>query len=231
MRNCRVDALVDSKVVICAWEGQGSKKSLELTKTTKELFFVLTARNIQLHLGYLPSVENPADGPSRHLSRSDSRLSEDAWKLVESMFGGEVGHSFNLMALKSNVVIGKTGVALPYFSPYPSPSSKGCNLFCQDLRKTEGMSNPYVFPPFGLMGPVLKFLYGFKIPFTVVAPELSPLAFWWPELMSRCSDRACLGRTGDLNVLLAPSKSGFSEIPCPCPLWACRVSRFSGNNE
>ena len=41
IRDCRVDALVDSKVLINTWEGQGSKRSPELTSVTKELFFVL----------------------------------------------------------------------------------------------------------------------------------------------------------------------------------------------
>ena len=39
IRDCQVDALVDSKVLIDTWEGQGSKKSPELMRVTKELFF------------------------------------------------------------------------------------------------------------------------------------------------------------------------------------------------
>ena len=36
------------------------------------------------------------------------------------------------------------------------------------------MSNPYVFPPFAILGPVLKFLYRFGIPFTVIIPVFFP---------------------------------------------------------
>ena len=39
----------------------------------------------------------------------------------------------------------------------------------------DNMPNPSVFPPFALLGPVLKFLYRFRIPFTVVVPV-------WPVL-------------------------------------------------
>lgn len=39
IRDCRVDAFVDSKVLIDSWEGQGSRRSPELTSVTKELFF------------------------------------------------------------------------------------------------------------------------------------------------------------------------------------------------
>ena len=49
-------------------EGEGSKKSPELTRATKDLFFVLSARNVQLNLVYIPLAQNMADGPSRQLS-------------------------------------------------------------------------------------------------------------------------------------------------------------------
>lgn len=62
--DCRVDASVDSQVMIGAWEGQGSRKSPQLTRVTKQLFFALSSRNIQLNLQYLPSQENQADAPS-----------------------------------------------------------------------------------------------------------------------------------------------------------------------
>ena len=119
--NCRVDASVDSCVLIVAWEGEGSKKSPELTMATKHLFSVLTARNIQLNLTYVPSGNNEADGPSRRVSRSDSRLSKKVWDLVDRTFGGEDGHSVDLITLDSNAMLGKTGVPLPHLSPHPIP--------------------------------------------------------------------------------------------------------------
>ena len=39
IRDCRVDALVDSKVLIDTWEGHRSKKSPELTSVTEKLVF------------------------------------------------------------------------------------------------------------------------------------------------------------------------------------------------
>ena len=128
--NCRVDASVDSCVLIGAWEGEGSKKSPAVTMATKHLFSVLTARNIQLNLKYVPSGNNEADGPSHRVSRSDSRLSKKVWDLVDRTFGGEDGHSVALMALHSSAMLGKTGVPLPHLSLHPSPKSKGTNLFC-----------------------------------------------------------------------------------------------------
>ena len=75
IHNCRIDARVDSKVVIDVWGGQGCKSSSQLTSVTKQLFFELASRNIQLNLLYVPSGENLADDPSRRLSRCDSALS------------------------------------------------------------------------------------------------------------------------------------------------------------
>lgn len=132
------------------------------------------------------------------------------------------------MALDSNAVIGRSGSLLPHFTPFPSPDSRGVNLFSQNLLETEDMSNPYVFPLFGLVGPVLKFLYSFQIPFTIVAPApgLCPYPYWWPELIARSTARICLGSQSTMGVILAPSKVGYSPAKCMFPLWACRVSRF-----
>lgn len=226
IRDSRVDACVDSKVMIGSWESQGGKTSLELVRTTKQLFWEVATRNIQLSLRFVESSSNKADAPSRRLSRNDTRLSQEAFAQVDNAFGGETGHSLDLMALESNVVRGKDNVPLPHFSPSPSPTSRGVNLFAQDLHAVEDMTNPYVFPPFSLIGPVLRLLVNFKRPFSIVVPELTPRSYWWPELMARCSKRICLGEEGDCRVLLAPSKSGYSYLPCPATMWACRVTRF-----
>ena len=177
LRDCRVDVYVDSTVRIGVWEGQGSKKSPQLTKASKDLFYALSDRNFQLSLFHVKSSDNQADGPSRRLSKSDSKLSAWAWALVEQSLGGTCGHSFDLMALDSNAAIRLDGSPLPHFTPFSSPRSRGVNLFSHDLRAMSNMSNPYAFPPFGLVGPVLRFLYGFQIPFTVIVPEICPLLF------------------------------------------------------
>lgn len=91
IRDCWVDALVDSKVLIDTWEGQGSKRSPDLTSVTKELFFALSSRNVQISLTHVLSRENPADGPLQRLSRLDSCLTKEAWEGVEKAFGGPGG--------------------------------------------------------------------------------------------------------------------------------------------
>lgn len=104
VRDCRVDVFVDSQVLIVSWYVQGSRKSLELTNATKDLFFVLAACNLQLNLFHVSSRENSAGGPSRTICLSDSYLSLSASAQVEQALGGVKGHTFDLKALDSKAV-------------------------------------------------------------------------------------------------------------------------------
>ena len=179
VRDCRVDIQVDSMVVLHVINGHGSKKSSQLTTLTKQLYTHLAERNIQLEVKYVPSASNPADTPSRRLGPSDARLSPSAWHRIQQVFGGFSGHSFDLMALDSNAQLDYLARPLPHFTPVLTPQSHGVNLFAQDLNDGVGdFSNPYVFPPFSLVPPVLRFLLQFKRPFTIVVPDLCPRPFW-----------------------------------------------------
>lgn len=223
IRDCRIDAFDDSKVLI---DGPGSRRSPELTRVTKELFFALSSRNLQISLTHILPRENPADGPSRRLSRLDSRLVTEAWERVEKAFGDPRGHTLYLMVLDSNVMLGRKGTPLPYFSPHPTPQSAGVNMFSKSLLEFEDIPNPYVFPSFELVGPVWKFLYTFSIAFTIAVPQLSHFSYWWPELTARSQDRVLLGGCGAAGVVLAPSTRGFVPLICPCPLWTFSESHF-----
>ena len=134
----------------------------------------MSTHNSQLDLQYVESQKNKADAPSRRLSRSDSKLSDDVFVTVDQDFDGSTGHFFDLMALDSNAMRGKDGLPPPNFSPFLSLCSEGVNFFCQDLRSARHLSNPYVFLPFGIIGPKLRFLVPFKIPFTIAFPEFVP---------------------------------------------------------
>ena len=158
VRDCRVDICVDSQVAIDAFRGEGSRNSLELTNATKKLYQTVFSRNLQLELSHISSGDNEADGPSRRLSCMDAMLTPKIWLQVQKAFGGKEGHSFDLMALDSNAQVDWHGNHLPHFTPWSTPMSKGVNLFAQDLSDGSlDMRNPYVFPPFCLVGAVLKF--------------------------------------------------------------------------
>ena len=145
--NARVDAFVDNKAVVEAWNNQGGR-SLELNMALKRLFFTTSKLSLSLHVSCIPTGQNPADAPSRHLSHSDSKLSDGLWQIVQKEFGGREGHTCDLMALDSNSMKDAHGYSLPHFTLIPSPGSSGVNLFTQDLASLGAlMARPYVFPP------------------------------------------------------------------------------------
>ena len=73
MFTARVDACVDNKGVVGAWNNQGGR-SLELHIALKRLFFTTSKLSLSLHTSYIPTGQNPADAPSRRLSHLDSKL-------------------------------------------------------------------------------------------------------------------------------------------------------------
>ncbi|XP_069109268.1 uncharacterized protein, partial [Argopecten irradians] len=85
MKNHRVDAHVDNRAVVAAWEGQGCRSS-ELNDLIKGIFAITQRSNIDLRLQYIPSAENPADLESRRKSLADCKLSESVWGRVQSVF-------------------------------------------------------------------------------------------------------------------------------------------------
>ena len=164
---------VDNKALVSTWESQVSK-SPEVSDVMKSIFQFSLSRNLSLSLQYVPSRSNPADSPSRTLSDLDAALDIRPWNLVESTFGP---HTIALMALPSNVKLDRSGRPLKFFSPFPCVQAQGTNVFSQVLSSSE---NAFVFPPFTLISPLLKYLASQPCPFTMIAPDVSAWKYWWP---------------------------------------------------
>lgn len=224
VQNARVDVLVDNQAVVNSWNNQGGRKG-PLNQAMKQLFFTTSRLNVFLHLTYVPTSLNPADLPSRRLSSLDCQLSPSTWDTVERLFGSPEGHTFDLMALDSNVMKDRRGKPLPHFTPFPSPESSGVNVFAQDLRQhTDVLQRAYVFPPLVLVGPLLRFLERFRQSCTVVILDTYPKKYWWPVLRHRSCQSFKLASEGDTTALLMPSKHGWVAHPgLPGDLWAFRV--------
>ena len=170
-------------------------KSKPLNNDLKELFQTLLAQNISLCLQFVPSPLNQPDALSHILSVKDCILAPELWKELENLFGP---HTFDLMALDSN---GQTGCAdspLPHFMPFPTLGFSKVNVFAQDVASQE---NAYVFPPFILVGPLLRFLGKALFSFTTVVPKLSPLPYWWPLIQARASHFVALGHKADHDIV------------------------------
>ena len=192
---------------------------MPLTNVIKELFELSLKLNISLKLQYVPSDQNLADQPSRVLSDIDCSLSVNAWSRVESAFGP---HTVDLMAIPSNVQRTKSGRILPFFSPYPFQESMGVNVFSQHLWDDE---NYYIFPPFALIGPLMRYFKQSGARITLIAPELSPTKYWWPILNSVCICRMLVGLKNERNILNFPPTRNlpWHSKPLPWNLYAFRL--------
>ena len=178
------EVFTDSQVLIRSWQSQGAK-SHALSSTLSKLFWVVTKANIHLNLCYIPSPLNTVDPPSWVLSLQDAKLSPSAWLQVKAKFGGQFGHSADLMALPSNVQCSLDGSPLQFFSPYPTPGSSGVDVFAQlPVNHRHLFSNPYIFPPIILIPQVLRFANSQSSPCTLINPEVRPRKFCWPLLQS-----------------------------------------------
>ena len=110
-------------------------------------------------------------------------LSPKLWEIVRHCFGGTNCHDLDLMSLDSNAQLDKQGNPLRHFTPYPTPKSSGVNVFNQDLSVCDGNRvNAYVFLPFSLVGPLLRFIALTNAVVIMVVPKMSPLPGWWPLL-------------------------------------------------
>jgi len=224
IRNSRVDVRVDNQAVIHAWNNQGGK-SKSLNRAIKQLYWTTTGLNILLHLSYIPTRENPADEPSRRLSRLDCTIALELWERIQDIFGGDEGHTCDLMALDSNSMTDRQGKPLPHFTPYASPASLRVNLFAQDLgRFGDTLQRPYIFPPHNLVGPVLRFLKHYKQSCTVVALDSYPRSYWWPLLHRYAAKARKMAKSGDPDLLLMPTRQGWSQVTLPADLWVFRIT-------
>lgn len=224
VRDGRVDAYVDNKSLALAWHSQAAR-SHDFSLALKELFSTVVQFNIHLTIHHLPSEENPADQPSRRLSRADCKLSPRLWSRLQSSpdFGGPLGHSCDLMALDSNAQTDLKGFPLPHFTPYPTPQSAGVDVFAQNLSPTLGR-NPYVFPPILLIGQVVRLLQHDQVPCTLVVPDIRPRRYWWAFLSRPRVPKLKLATRGEVGAILTPTKKGFSStFPLPWDLWAFRL--------
>ena len=218
--NSRLDVHTDNMAFMQSWLKQGSKNP-QLNEVLKDLSTILLKCNATTSFQFIPSSRNPADFPSRSLSHRDCMLSESAWVKLDSHFGP---HTLDLMSLDSYAQKDASGNLLKHFTPLPTQLSAGVNVFAQVIPPEE---NAYVFPPFVLVGPLLKFLETSNVSFTIIVPQLYPLPFWWPVLRSRASSWIRVGSKGNFDVLLFPSSNNlFVPLPLQRDLFAFRVNVF-----
>jgi len=131
---------VDCLALIQAWERQ-SDSSEQLHYALKELSQTLLAQSTSLCLQFVPSPLNQARALSRVLSDKDCTLAPEPWKESENLFGP---HTFDLMALDSNIQIGCSGSPLSHFTPFPTPDSREVSVIAKHIVwRSTSMVNYY----------------------------------------------------------------------------------------
>lgn len=156
--NVRVDALVDNQAVIHAWNNRGGR-SVALNNALKVLFATTDELNVFLCLFYVWSAENPADGPSRRLSPLDYCLTDRMWQNVQQDFGVSSGHTFDLMALDSNVMKDRFANSLPHLHQVHPQGLRVSTFLRRIWHSSVAVCTAHMFsPPSLLVGSVLRFL-------------------------------------------------------------------------
>ena len=214
-----MDVYTNNRVLKSALENGGCRNS-EVNSVLKDIFRSCREYNFSLDVYHVPSGENPADLPCRSRSDTDCMLSNSARGQVQRLFKP---HTFDLMSLDSNCQCNWVGLRLPDFTPCATPESSGINVLAHSLPLDH---NIYVFPPFVLIAPLLKYVLeqDFHGAFSTVVPDLKPWHFWWASLQSLAVDLALLGRKNEGSILWYPSRDsqGWSLRNLRWELWAFR---------
>ena len=205
----RVDVHVDNMGLVHAWTGMKSK-SEELTSVLKEIFIFCLDHRISLKLIWVSTKENPADAPSRALDRCDSMLAPALRARVWDLYGPL---AFDLMALPSNVFRSPSGLALPFYSLDPLPSSSGVNVFAQ----SPPAGRLYVFPPFCLICALIKlFIEWGGVEVVMVLPGYDGKPGRWESMLRPyVQDAVALCPAAAVGTLMIPSSSGFEANALP----------------
>ena len=131
------------------------------------------------------------------------------------------------MSLDSNVMEDDGGFPLRHFTPFPTPQSDGVNVSGQDLSKCDGdLVNSYVFPPFSLIGPLLRFIRSSRAVVTLVVPKMSPLPVWWAIINAMAKRKMRLTQRGSLEAVLFPTKQGYQQQRLQTEFWVFRVGPY-----
>ena len=215
--NKRLHAQCDNQAVVFSWERQYSKCP-ELNAIFKEIFQIIFKQKCSLTLVYVGTSQNPADAPSRALSKADARLSKRAWLFIEHLFGP---HTCDMFSLDSNAITDPTGSSLRHFTPYLTPFSGGVDAFAQVYSPAE---NYYAYPPFCLIPAVVRFVIQEGINCTLIFPDIRPLQSWFTLVHRFAALVVPVGLQHDRGVIQYPSRRGFlaDKKGLQCDLLAAR---------
>jgi hypothetical protein len=143
----------------------------ELGAVAEELWEYCLDKDITLSADHIPGVLNVlADKWSRKVAGpSECRLTDHFFALLEKRRGP---FTIDLFASRTNARLPR------YFSRYPDPTASATDALAQDWTRERA----YCFPPFPVIGQVLRKLELEGGSMLLVAPNWHTQA-WWPNLL------------------------------------------------
>jgi len=173
-RGTSIDSIhlqIDNQAALAYIANQGGTKSLKLLKIAKETWTYLKSKNISITTEWLPTELNKeADYESRNVEDSSE------WKLNPTVFRQickQMGQpTIDLFASRTSHQLGN------YMSYKMDPEASAVNAFQQQWEHML----PYAFPPFSLIGKVLKKLNNHSVDMILISPVWTSQP-WYPILL------------------------------------------------
>jgi len=171
---------IDNQVALAYITNQGGTKSLDLLNRAKELWDYLRLKGISLSAEWLPTDLNvEADAESRNVEDSSE------WKLNQSVFHQICNRwgqpTVDLFASRTSHQMDN------YMSFKMDPGATATDAFQQPWENMR----PYAFPPFSLVGRVLRKVSNHQCDMILIAP-VWPCQPWYPLLLEMCSETPLL---------------------------------------
>lgn len=210
--SCHVGIKSDNSTAVSYINCMGGMTSLELDCLSSKIWKWCSERNIFITAQYIPGAENiHADTMSRNFSDSKE------WKLKHEIFLRVCSHFFlpdiDLFASRLNYQIQK------FVSWTYDPEAFATDAFSISWSCIQ----PYIFPPFRLIGRILNKILDDKVDRVIMIVPLWPTQNWFPLLISALiSTPARL--PGHRNLLTMPHSGEVHPLLNKLTLVACVVS-------
>ena len=199
---------IDNQALKAVYERKGTSHNLALTDIGKKIYWLQRAGGFSVKLEYVQSEKNVSDPYTRGSPGLETSLSHSYFLHVWDTFGP---FEWDIMASAANVNTDHNGNPLPYFSRYFEESSKGVNVFSQDLTKLQNM---FCFPPIPMIAKLLKHLQQQKVSCVLIVPKI--WAPWSNLLRAHSLAELDLAKPFDSNAFSITHPSG-KRVPKKFP--------------
>lgn len=213
-RNIVLKVVSDNTTCVSYLNKQGGRKA-NCHKVSKDIWQWAILRNIWLVAVHLPGKENvEADKLSRvNHGSTEWSLSCHLFVKIQSRFGPL---NFDLFASRLNN-------KLPLYASWkPDPGAKLCDSLSFDWASVKG----YAFPPFALIGKVLRKVNHDKCSLVIVVPEW-PSQHWFPMLLKMLVDFPVFIPSTDKGRLHNPK----GEKPIKANMLVCKISGLVNDTQ